>query len=223
MNLKTLILSFFITCAIVNSSPTLAGTGRSNAHENSYSKSLMEDQKQQVLKSFTIYGEPVTPVAIDMFNSWLSDMAPSVIAMDLNSTVDTNQYSGEITKRDVEGKAYIEVTNEGQTYGYRFLGPLGQDKVVVASYSFEASGTGAFTSILILKIFLQEMQTLSKYKDSALSTRYMILAEQVGSLGIPDRGTYRLEGSTLAYADRAMGAGNDGKEHSVDLSSLVTQ
>lgn len=223
MNLKNIALTFFVTCAIVNFSTSFADTRRSDAFENSYSKPLMEEQKQQVLKSFTIYGEPITPVAINMFNNWLSDMAPSVIAMDLNSTVDSNQYSGTVTKRHAGDKTFIEVSNQGQTYGYHVLGSLGQDKVVIASYNFEGTGTGVWTSILVLKVSLQEMKTPSKSEGYPLSTRYLLLAEQVGRINIPDRGPYHLEGSTLTYADLGTGAGNDGKEHSVDLSSLITQ
>lgn len=61
---------------------------RSYTLEQSMSKPKMKALKQEVLKSFTLYGQPISPRAIREFITWPSDLLSPIVAIDLNATVD---------------------------------------------------------------------------------------------------------------------------------------
>jgi hypothetical protein len=60
---------------------------RSAVEEQSYDKEFVETLKNEVLESFTLMGQPITPKAFKEMEQWISDMIPSIIAIDLLGTV----------------------------------------------------------------------------------------------------------------------------------------
>ena len=205
-------------------SPALCDVTRKEAYENSFSRPKMVRLMQETLENFTLYGEPITPLAIKSFSSWLSDLIPSVIALDLNATVNSNQYAGEIKTREENEHRFIEViTNKTETDGYEVLGKLGEDKVIIASYTFSSTGTGVWADILVLRLSVKPFRDnpLASSNSPAPQKRYLLQAEQVAQFSVPDRGSYRLQGTTLHIKDRGIGAGNTGAEKKIDLSSLL--
>lgn len=209
-----LIIVFTMAPSMLSALPS-----RSQALENSYSLEQMEKLKDEVLDSFTLYGEPITPLAIKTFVNPLSDLAPSVMGLDLNATVNTNLYHGDITRNEefVRVTTDSPTTNETLIDEYRVLRRLGDDMVVIAQRSYTLQFPGVWGNILVLKISVQPI-----YGEEG--KRYVLLAEQKAYYGLPDRGRYEIHGMKIRtyLRDHVQDMeGKKGPELSVDLSVLL--
>ena len=148
---------------------------RAFALQQSASRARMLKLKSEVLTSFTLYGQPVSPKAVREFASWESDLLSPIVAIDLNATVDSNHYCGDISKRD--GNIVMQSDCLHPDYAktdYIVLGHVGKDNVVVNS--FDESRLPDFT-VLVLHISLQTLNFYGK-------TQYMVVARPVAKFNV---------------------------------------
>ena len=176
---------------------------RSAVEEQSYDKEFVETLKNEVLESFTLMGQPITPKAFKEMEQWISDMIPSIIAIDLLATINSNQFFGDFTsekKRNVTWHNFENKEDNG-FFKYAFIGKIGRDKCVMATVS---NGGGSLTvaSLIILKIEIDNCLDVSPTQahadklDSPVP-RYRVIAKQVADLRLSAVGDFELKDDIL--------------------------
>jgi hypothetical protein len=151
---------------------------RSDILQKSYDIEFVEGLKKEAIDHFTLLGKPITPVVFQRIEQWLSDMMPGVIAIDLLSTIDSNQFCGKLTTQKDESFfrhfSWHSVHNETDStlHEYAFLGKIGDDKTVFAVRSNDG-GSLTNLDLIILKIELEKCWEITS------KPRYRLLAKQI--------------------------------------------
>ncbi len=176
---------------------------RADIERKSYDIEFVESLKKEVIDHFTLLGSPITPILLEKTRHYLSDLIPSIIAIDLLATIDSNEFHGEyITKKG--GKYTWHSVSDKQTHEieeYAVLGRIGLDKVVVLSRS-NGGGTLTQVNLVVFKIELEKCWTVDPSKQEYIQVaRYRLVAKQVAHMNIKNIGHIEIKDNELIIKD----------------------
>jgi hypothetical protein len=207
---------------------------RSHAEKTSYYLKDMEKLLAEVKSNFTLYGQPITPKAIQLFDAWISDVIPTVYSIDLNATINSNQSFGNIYISNSEickRKTYKVKQEDNGFYEYAVIGKLSNQMFVLITRENDG---GKFTRVN-LKVLDLSMKSIyagnfynsesydgfKKNKDPEKNVkplpRYLIAANLIYDYDLSMLGEIcQLQNDILTIKQ-------DSNEYSIDLTPITNE
>ena len=132
---------------------------------------------------FTYKGQPVNPRAVEDISEWISDDHPGPVAVDLDGTVDSNRYYGEVWQRD--GMVGFDRDEPDSVFGkgffvYRYCGRLANGCHVLKTV-YNGGGSGDFESLLLVNF------VTNPFFDEYGHVQERMVMEQMGEFPLGDR------------------------------------
>jgi hypothetical protein len=155
-------------------------------------------QMSEANRFFTYKTEPINPRAIQELLPWMSDGLPGPIAIDLEGTVNSNRYYGDVAKEN-DGSVSIDLSKNGVGEGsfrYLHIGMLANGTHVVETWQ-SGGGSGVFTSLLFVTFQMEWMfdETGGRRRILTMNTKGSVTLgdRYIGEISVnPSRNTVRI-------------------------------
>ena len=130
-------------------------------------------------KNFSYLGVPINPMIVREFLPWVSDKYPSIMSIDIGASQFSNKYfSGHQPSYGKDGYFIFHDTDDGSTFGYKWLGLLANGIHVIKVFE-DTTGSAVFSHVVLVSFQLKSIQTPS--------ARTQLLMLNEGVIGIGDR------------------------------------
>ncbi|MES2792903.1 MAG: hypothetical protein V4719_25040 [Planctomycetota bacterium] len=143
----------------------------------------LPQQLAEINKNFTYHGVPIHPRAIRDLTSWFSDGVPGPVAIDVNTSLNSNRYHGSYgisETRDVFIDFKKQVFPNDGWFSYRYLGRL-ENGLHVLQTADNGGGKGIFENLLLV-----ECTTDYEYEREG-QRRELLVMKRRGEFGLGDR------------------------------------
>ena len=193
MHAWLVLASFLLTPALLLSA---CQSAHSPAGNSVSATPTMQRLLDEVRNSFTLNGEPITPLALNDLNGRISDNVPIVTTVDILAGNHSNRYSGEVSRRGGRISVSVEAQSgvQSEAYSYRFIGRLDNDLLVV-QFDKSGGGSGSFGSILVMDAFVER----GKHSGEIYERLCLKIVQEEG-LGDRFAGTVAIKGNTLHFS-----------------------
>jgi hypothetical protein len=138
---------------------------------------LAADPLDEVRARFFYEGKPIHPVIIEELDCPINDNDPSVLAIDLATAQNSNQFFDPGT---VKPSGWVEAAprKDGSTYAYRYRGALPSGLLVV-QVTESGGGTGRFEGVMLLTVSVEH----SWKNDGSPRTGHVLHLQRLVGLG----------------------------------------
>ena len=129
--------------------------------------------------------EFVHPLIVHELLGWLSDSAPTVIAVDLTSANRSNRFFGEFSRSARDGRTWVEwVGDNGESFAYAYIATSRSGIQMVECYDC-GGGSGVFGWVGLFS--LECDQSLRQDASGKVSARTRAILKILGSMALSDR------------------------------------